>query len=196
MVISPESILDRVVHSPHSWIILDYEGTLVEQASSRSDSSKDHMLENLLTDLIRRPAISVAILSGRQLEELQSLLSIPELWLAGSHGTEWHIPGEEGILHLGDGGEHASIVDSDPVDRGQAISFLWEKQAEDDPLLVYVAKQGNNEEAIRATHDRGGIAMQVGESPGTGNADCHIETYEQVRSWLRKIILKVPPIQL
>jgi trehalose 6-phosphate phosphatase len=76
------------------WLFLDYDGTLVPIAPTPDQAQPDADLLALLADLARRPALRVAIVSGRPLAALQAFLPVPGLILAGLYGGEVLLPGE------------------------------------------------------------------------------------------------------
>jgi trehalose-6-phosphatase len=194
MSLSPDAVLDQITRSQKSWLILDYEGTLTERRSDSDTRVPDAALENMMVDLVRRPAISIAILSRWRLEELRSLLPVPGLWLAGSFGAEWSIPDEEGVLRPESGSDSAS--GAEPASQAQAISFLLEKEPADDSLLVFVGNGDGDGGAAKIVHEHGGIAMQVNASPKPAAADCRFDSPRALRGWLKQIILKIPPVRL
>ncbi len=76
-------------------LFLDYDGTLTQIV--------DHPDKAILSDSMRRilnrlaGLIRVAVLSGRDLRDVQSKVAIPQLWYAGSHGFD--IEGPDGAHH-------------------------------------------------------------------------------------------------
>ena len=79
------------------WLFLDYDGTL-EKFTPTPDVIKP---DPRLIDLIRRIAIKnrirVAIVSGRRLSDIQSLLPVDGIFLAGTYGIELLTPEGERI---------------------------------------------------------------------------------------------------
>lgn len=114
---SPQDALERIVESPKTWVLLDYDGTLKPFERTPDILSPDPILRDLLNDLVRRPHISVAVISGRRLGDLQILLPIPGLWIAGVYGFEWQAPDGEPVTH-----------DDDPALRSalEKIKARWE----------------------------------------------------------------------
>jgi hypothetical protein len=191
---SPDNVLEQITRSQKSWLILDYEGALTDRESIPDDHMPDSSLANMLVDLARRPAISVAVLSSWQLEDLRALLPVPGLWLAGSFGAEWSIPDEEGVLRLETSSDPASSAENPGQE--QAISFLMEREPADYALWVFVGNGESDAGAAGIVHDHGGVAMEVSASSEPAAADFRFASSGDVRRWLKKIILKVPPISL
>lgn len=67
---------------------LDYDGTLVPIASCPEEARPTPDLRALLSQLGQAPRIEVAIVSGRPLAELCTLLPIPGISYVGTHGLE------------------------------------------------------------------------------------------------------------
>ncbi len=73
-------------------IFLDYDGTLTPIVSRPEDARLSEDTRQTLRRLAARS--TVAVVSGRDLRDVQALVSIPEIFYAGSHGFE--IAGPEG----------------------------------------------------------------------------------------------------
>lgn len=259
MILSAAAVLEQIIKSPNSWLCLDYDGTLADFEPTPDIIRPDTALEDILSDLVRCPGIFVAVISGRRLDDLRSLLPVPGLWLAGTYGMEWQtsdgeqivlldaasirpeletikekwktLIGEETSFHLEDKGLalalHARHVEDQlanevltsarqiidtlsgpPVplqvlgghkflevapecaDKGQAVSYLLEKNPDPEALLVYVGDDDKDERAFRVVRDRGGIAVLVANAPRPSAANCRLESPKHVRRWLKQIILK------
>lgn len=67
---------------------LDVDGTLLEIANTPSAVIVDTCLLDLIAQLHRHSAGAVALVSGRSLNDLESLLGLPRLPMAGQHGLE------------------------------------------------------------------------------------------------------------
>ncbi|MBM4257634.1 MAG: trehalose-phosphatase [Deltaproteobacteria bacterium] len=70
------------------FLCLDYDGTLAPIATRPEDSRPTDALLKLLTALVNRPNMTVAIVSGRSLADLRGLLPLPKLVYVGTHGCE------------------------------------------------------------------------------------------------------------
>jgi trehalose 6-phosphate phosphatase len=73
-------------------IFLDYDGTLTPIVSRPQDARLSASTRRTLRRLAARS--TVAVVSGRDLRDVQALVAIPEIFYAGSHGFE--IAGPEG----------------------------------------------------------------------------------------------------
>jgi trehalose 6-phosphate phosphatase len=67
---------------------LDVDGTLLEIAETPSAVKVDTCLLELIAQLYRHSAGAVALISGRSLNDLDALLGLPRLPMAGQHGLE------------------------------------------------------------------------------------------------------------
>lgn len=85
---SPAQLAVKVRQHPGVLLMCDYDGTLVPLASRPELARPAPRLLNLLQQLVSRPGLHLAIISGRRLTDLRELLPIPGLYLAGLHGLE------------------------------------------------------------------------------------------------------------
>jgi trehalose-phosphatase len=95
MTYTPQQIADRLLKAERVWLFLDYDGTLDEFAPT-----PDHILPNpevieLVTHLAQLQHICVAVISGRRLSQIQVLLPVPGILLAGTYGIEMLLPNGE-----------------------------------------------------------------------------------------------------
>lgn len=84
------------------WLFLDYDGTLAEFAPDPGHAQPDSRVVDLLTRLAkaRRPVRRVAVLSGRALASLRTLLPVEGIFLAGVYGLEILTPEGETIRQI------------------------------------------------------------------------------------------------
>jgi trehalose 6-phosphate phosphatase len=73
-------------------LFIDLDGTLIELASRPDAVIVDERLREVLSFLRSVLRNRVVIVSGRPAAELQRLLRLPKLAVAGSHGREIHLP--------------------------------------------------------------------------------------------------------
>jgi trehalose 6-phosphate phosphatase len=98
MIHDVQDVLKRIYKSSETWLFLDYDGTLAEFEPTPGIINPDPDLAQLLSDLVGCHRLNIAIISGRRLEDLQKLLPVKGLWLAGTYGMEWITPRGERIL--------------------------------------------------------------------------------------------------
>lgn len=67
---------------------LDVDGTLINIADSPDAVQVDSRLPDLITNLHRANGGALALVSGRMISDLQRLIGLPQLPLAGLHGLE------------------------------------------------------------------------------------------------------------
>lgn len=79
------------------WLFLDYDGTLVEFARTPDIISPDPKIIDLIKRLASLSRVSVAIVSGRRLRDIQTLLPVPGIYMAGTYGIELQAPDGERI---------------------------------------------------------------------------------------------------
>lgn len=91
---SVKAIERLVVGSSQILLALDYDGTLVPIAEDPGGAALPDAGREVLERLATHPLAKVAILSGRMLADLQSLVGIPEVTYAALNGLEILVGGE------------------------------------------------------------------------------------------------------
>ena len=79
------------------WLFLDYDGTLVEFTRSPDIIKPDPRVIDLIKRLAGKSRIRLAIVSGRRMRDLQSLLPVQGIFIAGTYGIELLTPEGERI---------------------------------------------------------------------------------------------------
>lgn len=79
-------------------LFLDYDGTLADFSKHPDVVEPNTEVVQLVAALIHCENITPAIISGRRLQDLQKLVPLPNILLAGSYGLEIQILGDE-IFH-------------------------------------------------------------------------------------------------
>lgn len=85
-----DKILAKIKSTPKNFLFLDYDGTLVPIAPKPNQALLAQDKRDLLALLCQQ--FTVAIMTGRSLEEIKKIISIPEIILAGNHGFEIFSP--------------------------------------------------------------------------------------------------------
>lgn len=80
-----------IFDSPALWLFLDYDGTLANFAPTPDHVEPDPRLIALITLLANNPLIHTALISGRRLDQIETLLPVPGLILAGTYGLEMRL---------------------------------------------------------------------------------------------------------
>lgn len=79
------------------WLFLDYDGTLVEFTRSPDIIKLNPKVIDLLKRLAGKNRIRLAIISGRRIRDLQALLPVQGIFIAGTYGIEMLTPEGERI---------------------------------------------------------------------------------------------------
>jgi trehalose 6-phosphate phosphatase len=92
---TPQQLADRAIETRRVWLFLDYDGTLAEFAPTPDQVAPDREVIELVTQLAQLETMRVAVISGRQLRQIQALLPVPHVLLAGTYGVELQLPNGE-----------------------------------------------------------------------------------------------------
>ena len=85
---SPSSTAALLRQVDRIWLFLDYDGTLDDFAPTPSDVLPNPEVIDLVGALAKNRRFRVAVVSGRRLDQIQQLLPVPGLLLAGTYGLE------------------------------------------------------------------------------------------------------------
>jgi trehalose 6-phosphate phosphatase len=83
----------------------DYDGTLTPIVGHPDEARLSPRMRDVLEKLARAPGSSVAVASGRRIEDLQAVLQLDGVFLAGSGGLETLDPQGRRELHVPEGRE-------------------------------------------------------------------------------------------
>ncbi len=98
MRFASESELNQWVSSAERvWLFLDYDGTLEEFSRTPDIVVPDPKLIELIRQLAGKSKLRLAIVSGRRLHDIQTLLPVPGIYMAGTYGIEIQTPDGERI---------------------------------------------------------------------------------------------------
>lgn len=100
ILIGSQGSIRQINQAPCLRLFLDYDGTLAEFAPTPDDIIPDPELIDLLTQLEKHPKIHPAIISGRRLEHIVSLVPVPGILLAGTYGIELRMPNGKQLNRL------------------------------------------------------------------------------------------------
>ena len=93
-------------------VFLDYDGTLTDIVADRNHALLSDDMRAALASLAEK--VPLAIISGRDLADIRRLVSLPGVFLAGSHGFEFEGPG---IGHVVQPDAEAYLEDLDRAER-------------------------------------------------------------------------------
>ncbi len=79
------------------WLFLDYDGTLADFTRSPDILRPDPKLIGLIHRLAGKSRLRIAIVSGRRLKDLQTLLPVDGIYIAATYGIEVQTPEGERI---------------------------------------------------------------------------------------------------
>jgi trehalose 6-phosphate phosphatase len=85
-------IAHRIANAWRLWLFLDYDGTLADFAPTPEHPIAAPEVVRVLTALTAAPRTRVAVVSGRRLDHLQTLVPAAGVWLAGTYGIELSLP--------------------------------------------------------------------------------------------------------
>ncbi|CAG0903533.1 unnamed protein product, partial [Darwinula stevensoni] len=83
-----EVLSDYIGDSAKVALLLDYDGTLAPDAPKLDMAFLPTETKNILARLSKSSDVAIAIISGRNLENIQKLVGISDITYAGSHGLE------------------------------------------------------------------------------------------------------------
>lgn len=89
----------EIVSSSYTLLLLDYDGTLTRIVPTPEQATLPASTRSVLRELSRHPRMTVAVISGRPLNELQRLIGVRNLIYIGNHGLE-----------MGQGGRQAGVI--------------------------------------------------------------------------------------
>ena len=131
-------------------VFLDYDGTLTPIVSHPEDASLSDSMRQTLRSLAAR--LPVAILSGRDLEDIRGRVLVDGIVYAGSHGFD--IAGAGGLRRqLGD--VYLSVLDAAENELREALDDIAGAQLERKHFSVAAHYRNVNE------NDAGGVAQAV-----------------------------------
>jgi len=82
-----------VKEAPHVLLLADYDGTLAQIVAKPEEAVLSQEVRDILSDLEKKPAFSVGVISGRSIDELKSLVAVEGIYYSGNHGLEIERPG-------------------------------------------------------------------------------------------------------
>jgi len=100
MTVMPPQIWEYIKKATCLWLFLDYDGTLADFAPTPDDVDPDPEVIELITQISQQPSVKTAIISGRRLTHIQTLLPVEGIWLAGTYGIELQSPGGKSIHRI------------------------------------------------------------------------------------------------
>ncbi|HEV3443759.1 MAG TPA: trehalose-phosphatase [Gemmataceae bacterium] len=87
-----DTLGQRITHAPALLLFLNYDETLAAFADPAQHTELPPGLRQTLRALARMEKLEVAVFSGRNLAEVQALVGVPNIMIAGNHGLEIQTP--------------------------------------------------------------------------------------------------------
>jgi trehalose 6-phosphate phosphatase len=159
-----------IVEAAAIFLFLDFDGTLTEIAPRPNDVYLSSRRKQRLRALLANPELSVAIISGRPVDDLRRLIGLDEVFYIGSHGLEWLAPDgatnrcaigapvADALASLrdqfrGSGADGRGVF---VEDKGTAVALHYRMAAEDTALAA-------KSEFLRAVHrhQQQGVALEI-----------------------------------
>jgi trehalose 6-phosphate phosphatase len=163
------AVLQRIAAAPGVFCFLDYDGTLAPLAATPDAALPAPQAKALLHQLAAAPGVQVAVVTGRTIEDVRTLLAIDGIYYVGIHGLETRFPdgtaerrGAAGLTDLlvsirseveGTLGTRPGVLIED---KGLALAFHYRLAARDDALAVRRAVN-----AAAESHQRRGAPLAV-----------------------------------
>jgi trehalose-phosphatase len=88
MKCGPELTKELLGQAHRIWLFLDYDGTLADFAPTPEHVEPVPEVVELLTSLVEHASLRIAVVSGRRLKHVESLLPVSGVLLAGTYGIE------------------------------------------------------------------------------------------------------------
>lgn len=95
-----EQLTSQILRKQSLWLFLDYDGTLAEFASTPETIDPNPYIADLLQRLASKTGVRLAIVSGRRLRDVQALIPVSGIYLAGTYGVELESPDEKLIQRV------------------------------------------------------------------------------------------------
>jgi trehalose 6-phosphate phosphatase len=140
------------MHKERIWFF-DFDGTLSPIVPDRDRAKLHPACGKMLAELLRMPFQHVAILSSRRLDDLAGRMTIEGVFLGGTSGTEWQVPGGHRMSLSGRPAETLESVRRDLLPEILALANLPGIRIEDKVWSL----------ALHTRHARHGSREQLAE---------------------------------
>lgn len=97
-VATVEDVVASFAAADHRVVFSDFDGTLADIVDQPSEATIRQDSRAALAELGAHPSTTVAVVSGRALEDVADRVGLEELWYAGNHGLEIRID-DESFVH-------------------------------------------------------------------------------------------------
>ena len=117
--------LGRFVADRRLVLFLDYDGTLTPLRRHPSEAVLSPGMRAALEAVAARADTDVAVVSGRALDDIERLISVPGITYAGNHGLEINGPGLDEFRHEDVGHYTARMVELAPLLEEACVAGAW-----------------------------------------------------------------------
>ena len=83
---------ERITHAPSLIVFVNYDETLASLAGKAEQTELPPGMRQTLRALARMEKVEIAVFSGRNLADVQALVGVPNVMVAGNHGLEIQTP--------------------------------------------------------------------------------------------------------
>jgi trehalose-phosphatase len=125
-----ETIQSRIQQAQTLFLLLDYDGTLTPIASRPELALCPPEVKRHLEKLRRLPGVSLAIISGRSLEDLRKKVGVSDIIYVGNHGLEIDNPD----------GRHKKLVPSARTKELKRITKNLQNSLKETPGILFEEK--------------------------------------------------------
>ncbi len=80
--------IKKKLTNKHLFLFFDYDGTLTPIVKTPQQAVISKKVKGLLKELLRKPGLALAIISGRQLKDIKNIVGLKDIIYAGNHGLE------------------------------------------------------------------------------------------------------------
>jgi trehalose-phosphatase len=200
---SEDELNQRVLEAERLWLFLDYDGTLKEFTRTPDILKPDPELIGLLSRLAHKEKIQLAIITGRRLHDILTLLPIEGIFIAATYGLELLTPEGENIPREDYAAIRPYLEQLKPQwqslinghkgffleDKGWALALhgRFASASEADRILSTAESLVNPDLLI---HSVGGIAIAVAHIFGrvqARGADFVLKSPKAARHWLKTL---------
>ncbi|MDP8299365.1 MAG: trehalose-phosphatase [Candidatus Tantalella remota] len=118
------------------YLFLDFDGTITPIQDHPDNVFLDDVVKGLIKDLADKSGVSVAIISGRELSDLEARVGIKNVVYAGNHGLE--IKGPFGRRKLGEAMSAIKVIEEVKIVLDEALAGTDKVYIEDKGLTLSV----------------------------------------------------------
>jgi len=131
-------------------VFLDYDGTLTPIVDSPADATLPSAVREILGSLAQR--LPVAVVTGRDTDDVVAMVDVPGLWFAGSHGFDVRTPAGDRI-RVGAGEAALPALEAAATELAPAIESTPGAWAEPKAFALTIHHRSSPRDALPALVD-------------------------------------------